>query len=66
MKKKYNKVDEPEIKDIYEDIYEPPIVHEVPSKMTIYDAWRSNKITLQEYQKWLKDGYPKNLLIKVK
>ena len=62
MKKKYNKVDETQT----EDFYEPSIVPEVPSKMTIYDAWRANKITLQEYQKWLKDGYPKNLLIIVK
>jgi len=63
LKKKYNNVNKTQTEDFYEPL---TTVHEVPSKMTIYDAWRANKITLQEYQKWLKDGYPKNLLIKVK
>lgn len=61
MKRKYNKIDD----NVVEDFYDPPIVHE-KSEMTIYDAWRSKKITTEEYQRWLKDGYPRNLPIKIK
>ena len=64
------------LKKTYEEIKEPldiPIVQKTesqtvetkPVKMSIYNAWRSGRMPLAVYQKFLKDGYPKNLLIEI-
>lgn len=38
----------------------------IPSKMSIYDQWRAGFMSLSEYQKYLKNGYPATLVIAVK
>lgn len=47
-------------------IEEPEKSKTAPLKMSIYDAWRSGKISLECYQKWINDGYPKTLSIEIK
>ena len=64
LKKKYS-----ETKPLNElkKIEEPSVeIKTIPLKMSIYDAWRSGKISLECYQKWINDGYPKTLPIEIK
>ena len=64
LKKNYN-----EIKTLIDiPIVQKPesqTIETKPLKMSIYDAWRSGRMELKIYQKFLKDGYPKNLVIEI-
>jgi hypothetical protein len=54
------------IKKIENDVQEDPVPIATVLKLTIYDAWRQNKISKKVYLDYLKDGYPKTQIIDIK